>query len=258
MEARSLLLDFAFIPNIGKQLAKLADELAMEENWDYSGQPDIKKYPILFNYLSYTFERLLEENQIAMDDEYACFNTGLATENQEQIFMFFKKNNRPNLQTWLFMDFLKESHRLLSRFDPLPEVAHYFNDPSELLFDTRLNVRVDIDHIIDDNIDRFPSPYNDPAHHQELRLMIDGAVADAKKRIRRNYKAAIPQFYKNRIQLLLPLCILDKKRADLALVVYRENNIYVGMTVLTLDMAYNNARRIARPDTEWLDPIKIL
>ena len=32
------------------------------------------------------------------------------------------------------------------------------------------------------------------------------------------------------------------------------SNVYVATTVLSLDWAYSNARLIARPDTEWLDP----
>jgi hypothetical protein len=43
-------------------------------------------------------------------------------------------------------------------------------------------------------------------------------------------------------------------RADLALVIHRDGNVYTGETVLTIDQAYNNARLLAKPDTEWLEP----
>ena len=42
--------------------------------------------------------------------------------------------------------------------------------------------------------------------------------------------------------------------ADLALVVERHSTFYRAATCLTLDMAYNNARQIARPDRDWLQP----
>ncbi len=87
-----------------------------------------------------------------------------------------------------------------------------------------------------------------------IRSALDGAISAAKRRVRRNYKTAIPQFHRGRLQLLLPLCLIRPDRADLALVVARENRVYRASTVLTLDMAYNNARLVARPDTEWLDP----
>lgn len=74
------------------------------------------------------------------------------------------------------------------------------------------------------------------------------------KRVRRNYKTAIPHFYDGKIQFLLPLCLLTKKDADLALVVNKEEQVYKAHTVLTLDQAYNNARLLAKPDREWLNP----
>ena len=41
---------------------------------------------------------------------------------------------------------------------------------------------------------------------------------------------------------------------DLALVVTKNSsgNFYQGHTCLTLEMAYNNARLIAKPDSNWL------
>ena len=43
-------------------------------------------------------------------------------------------------------------------------------------------------------------------------------------------------------------------QVDLALTVSREGDVYLASTVLTLDMAYNNARLVARPDSDWLTP----
>lgn len=51
-------------------------------------------------------------------------------------------------------------------------------------------------------------------------------------------------------------------KADLALAVYKIkgkqpdglDSFYSGRTCLTLDMAINNARLIAKPDEEWLKP----
>ena len=84
----------------------------------------------------------------------------------------------------------------------------------------------------------------------EVQRALDLAV----KRARRNYKTAIPHFYDNKIQFLLPLCITNKIEADVALVVNRDENSYVAHTVLTLDQAFNNARLLAKPDREWLTP----
>ena len=82
----------------------------------------------------------------------------------------------------------------------------------------------------------------------------DKAINHAIMRVERNYKTGIPMYNRGRIQLLLPLFLLNRDPANLALVVSRSGEVYDGSTVLTLDMAYNNARLITRPDKEWLNP----
>jgi hypothetical protein len=87
-----------------------------------------------------------------------------------------------------------------------------------------------------------------------LQTVLNGAMNNAKERMKRSYKTAIPQYYRGQVQLLLPLCLSNAQRADLALVVERHSTFYRAATCLTLDMAYNNARQIARPDRDWLQP----
>ena len=89
----------------------------------------------------------------------------------------------------------------------------------------------------------------------QLRIFLDGAIRSAQERVRRNYKAAIPQYYRGRLQLLLPICLSNPRQADLALVVERHgSSFYRSATCLTLDQAFNNARLIAKPDQDWLQP----
>ena len=133
------------------------------------------------------------------------------------------------------------------KFERLPECANYFDNASDLIYDTKLELRSNVNHIIEDNIDRFPSSFQEMDRYQ-LGILLEGTINDAKRRIRRNYKTAVPQYYKGKLQLLLPLCLTSKASADLALVVEKENNIYRASTCLTLDMAINNARLIAKPD----------
>ena len=66
-------------------------------------------------------------------------------------------------------------------------------------------------------------------------------------------QTAIPQFFNGSVQLLLPLCLNDPQRADLALVVDIQREFYRATTCLTLDMAYSNAL-LAKPDRDWLQP----
>jgi Domain of unknown function (DUF3825) len=139
------------------------------------------------------------------------------------------------------------------KFPKLPESANYFENPSDLIYDARIDLRVNIDHIIEDNMDRFPQKMVDMGSYQ-LGLLLAGTIEDSKERVKRNYKTAVPQYFKGKIQLLLPLCLHTKSKADLALAVGKENDVYRASTCLTLDMAINNARLIAKPDDEWLKP----
>ena len=151
------------------------------------------------------------------------------------------------------MKFARKGERELNRFSSLPEMPHYFDDPSVLVFDTRKELRINVEHVVADNIDRFP-PELQSMNPYGLQNIVKGAIDSAIERVKRNYKTAIPQYYQGSIQLLLPLSLTDPSKADLALVVERFSNFYRASTCLTLDMAYNNARQLARPDRDWLAP----
>ena len=86
-------------------------------------------------------------------------------------------------------------------------------------------------------------PHDDPIDNR--------SVVEAARRAAANYTLAVPQFYGGRIQLLLPLCLTGDK-PELALTIQREDGFYAARTCLTLDMAYNNARLICRPETSWI------
>lgn len=250
------LFEFAQV-SIDARLQELA-QLAQPENWNYRKAASLRDLPILYNYIHHTFSRILEEGKVAFSAarDRACFNTGLITPNYEEIFAFFvpHRNPQPNGPEWYLQKFCRESDRDLLPIGALPIIAHYFDDPAELLYDTRKPIRKNIDHIIDDNRERFPEPFRAMPDNFQPRIALEGAIDHAIKRVQRNYKTAVPQFYLGRIQLLLPLCMTNHSTTDLALVVYREHDVYLASTCLTLDMAYNNARLLAKPDTEWLEP----
>ncbi|HEY6169014.1 MAG TPA: DUF3825 domain-containing protein [Verrucomicrobiae bacterium] len=251
----SPLFEFAWFPGYDAKIDYLAS-LAQPENWNYRHATSTHPNAFLSSYLHYTFGRIQEQNKIAISptNSKACFNTGLVTANQEEIFAAFVPHQSQDAQPWFFGGFFRESDRELLDFGQLPQLATYVTDPADLLYDTRLPLRKNVDHIIDDNKERFPEPFRSMQDNYQLRIALDGAIAHSVRRIERNYRTAVPQFYQGRIQLLLPLCMTNRTTADLALVVYRQNDVYLASTCLTLDMAYNNARLLARPDSDWLDP----
>ncbi len=265
LDTRNGLEKFAYLGNWEKAIDDLAI-LAQPEEWDYLDEKTGKK-PVLDSYIHQTFIQLKKEGKIEIAEQngvrqYAAFNTGLVTTKQEEIFAYFEVNRPPsptysylNLdsQPWKFIKFERESDRIMTHFKERPKLAHYFSDPIDLLYDVNRRLIPDFEHIVDDREDRFPESFktlSDDQIMERLRSAIDSAL----KRVRRNYKTAIPQFYNGGIQLLLPLCLEQPEKADLALVVARENEIYRANTILPLDWAYNNARLLAKPDREWLNP----
>jgi hypothetical protein len=259
MEAKNNyeLFEFAYFTKYHQNIEDLAN-IADKEEWDF-GNPVQKRYSILKSYLEYTFRRLKLEKKIAYTDDkkHACFNTGLVTKNLEEIFAFFEINKNTNKQPYFFRAFHKKSHNeLLIRFgENLPDTANYFENPADLIFNPRCELVPDLDHIIQDNRHRFPN-FLKYQPESELRMRLQGAIDEIKKRVRTNYKLAIPQYHNNRIQLLLPLYLTPgSSTPDLALAVYRINEkTYAARTCLTIEMAYNNARLIVKPQSDWLKP----
>jgi len=258
---KSQLFEFAYFPTYDASIKFLAETLSDKEEWDFSDSSE-KKYTILRNYLEHTFRKLQQEKKISYtnDNKYACFNTGLVTDNWEEIYAFFEKYNNIHggfTTPFCFKSFVKKSdNQFLVNFSKnIPEQADYFDKPELLIFNPRCELIPDIDHIISDNNERFPSHLRG-ADDAELRRQLMGAIDDVKKRVKTNYKIAIPQYYDGKIQLLLPLCLTaGSPNADLALVIHKINeSTYSARTCLTLKMAYNNARLIVKPQSNWLKP----
>jgi hypothetical protein len=239
--------------------------LAQNEDWTYRNTASDYPLPILRNYILYTFRRAHFQHKVSVletsDSRFGCFNTGLLTPHYERIFGYFVAQTRQDFhQPWFLEGFYRESDHRLMKFERLPERASYFDEPSDLLYDHRLDLRIQYEHIVNDRIERFPLALQTDERRRTEALR--QAVQHASFRIEQNYKTAVPQFYwprdsgeAGKLQLLLPLCLEDVGRADLALSVDRVGAVYRAATVLTLDMAYNNARLIARPDREWLEPV---
>ena len=256
------LYQFAWFHDREDRLQDLA-QMAEPEEWSYQNSPNEHSHPVLFNYLAHTYGRLVEESKIGLSEngQFSCLNTGLVTPNQEPIFASFEVNRREDAQPWYFQGWFPRGNQALSRFSQLPDRARYFDDPSCLVFDERIDFRLNVEHIVNETPrERFPDPYSEMEAYA-LQTILRGAVENAKARVAMNYKTAIPQYYRGRVQLLLPLCLESPQRADLAMVVERHSSadghsaaFYRASTCLTLDMAYNNARLLAKPDRDWLQP----
>lgn len=244
------LFEFAYCYRYDNKIQNLA--CLCPEKWSFGTN---NNNAILKNYIDHTFMKLQEEGNVIENDEYALFNTGLFTQYYEPIYGYFTKNNNEGRQKWFLDSFCSAYTISMMGINERPKRANYFTNPADLVFDTNCEIIPQYQHIFGGvaNVERLPESIKT---NPNKTAIFDGAIKRAKNMIDANYKTAIPQYYNGHIQLLIPICLISEGIPDLALVVSKNEvgNQYLGHTCLTLDMAYNNARLIARPDSEWLKP----
>lgn len=223
------------------------------EKWSFGSNND---YSILKSYVIHTFDKVYDEGKITeAGSNYSVFNTGLFTQHYEGIYAYFCQNVAGEKSKWKLSGFYTEYQLSSLGVCNYPKRANYFADPAELIFDINCPIYLQYTHILnnEENRNRIPeSLRNDP----NIQSLFDGAVRRAQSMIQANYKTAVPQYHKGNIQLLIPIFLISPLVPDLALVLSKNNEgtAYMGHTCLTIEMAYNNARLIARPDSVWLRP----
>lgn len=291
------IFDFAKVADWDSRLSNLAG-LAEGERWTYVSVPDRLPLPVLDGYIRYTFLRVHEQGRVAEADRHACFNTGLLTPSQEEIFGVFRRSDlydqtqplSAQNKKWFLTSWARAGDRVLTEFSELPGLATYWTDPAELIFDPSLQVQLNLDHIVRENLNRFPielgghldvngvpkdvtvSPdfeqeaaegNEDPDAPGDFRVdsrpiplptrnALEGAMKHSIRLAHRSYRIAVPQLHHGHIQLLLPLYLRDSDKPDLALTLERHGGWYRAATVLYPDWAYRHARLLARPNSEWL------
>lgn len=137
-------------------------EIALDEEWDYDDSTSDSPYPILGQYLKWTFVKLKRENKILYANDYAAFNTGLVDKYYKPIFALFDKNKNKGKQPWHFIDFCVAgsssyaSRKLSDNFSVLPKRAVYIRKYDDVMYDCGLPVDCNWEHILEDHIERIP------------------------------------------------------------------------------------------------------
>ncbi len=243
-------------------LLKMIADYAQPEIWTYGQYKNSDPYKMLRNYFEHTYDRIAEENKFvySKDKRFKCMNTGLLTPFNQEIYAVFIRSSLPDGLPWKFTRVNKDTDRFITeQFDEKPDMADYFTNISDLIYDKNLSIKLNIDHIVNDNYSRFISAgYLD----QDL---INALLISAKevliKKLRRNYKIALPFYYHNtttderKVQLLVPV-YFPNSPVKLALVLDKRvdaggKEYYEAITVLPVEWAYMNSRLIVRPDDEW-------
>ena len=213
------LTDWANISNA--RYAVLA-ELALEERWYYGDSEDLSdaknKYPILKNYLIYTFMRLCHEGKvnIAVDpqtgEEYAAFNTGLVDHKYEYIYAIFKQESKYSQTYYWYLHAFAvagedEGKALVRLFNPLPAKANYFGDRIEsMLYDTSTgSLSCDYTHILVERAERFPPEFfedNCPESFTTIDGLRINEVADQDSDTQHKYFSALSEKIANDSRIL--------------------------------------------------------
>jgi len=249
-----------------------------------------KKFPVLANYLNHTVAKLQSEgNVIRQGNKYLAFNTGLVDKQYRALHCVLEEKEK--YHKFLGFGYSGETgvgKILTSNFKEDPKKANYFESPEDLIYrydeqHKAKEVFANYDHIIRERIDRIPLHFweetfpgrediirmvrmksfdelsklveHDSKIQRDIQKELENAVKLALKKIEWNFKTAIPMWFttEDKLSLLLPLALCDGENVDLALVVdYTEAERYQGHTIIPLEWAYNNARLITRPDSEWL------
>ncbi len=239
-----------------EKIKKLA-EIAETEKWTLDGFEN----HILYHYILDTFDRCYSQNKIIEStvEVAAIFNTGLLSKNGQDIYGFFIENNNQqaydNAQKWYFVGFLKCTDRkIMDIFDKDAPLAKYYDNYNELFYDPSCEIITNVDHIIDDNWERVKGIIKQEISKTLMKILLTGALCDTRKRIERNMRLVVPQFYNEKIMYLLPLSIeFDENNiVTFALAVEKFNSKYRANTIFTLNMAYGKARLLMKPESNWL------
>ncbi len=230
---------------------------AEPEKWDQTDLHSKYKNSTLFYYIIHTFDRVFEQGKIYVDEseENAFFNTGLMDVQGNEFLGQFEKNNLydgdiEKYNYWHFKGFVKSNQREFIKIcNEKPNIATYYTNYNEVYFDPSLPIELNFNHFYDDNLERLPEELS-ILDRETARMVFTGFLEFTKKKIKRNDRIAVPQFYNGKIMFLIPVVLFKKKTMVIAL--EKINNVYVANTVLTMGMAYNCARLLNKPESNWL------
>ena len=140
---------------------------------------------------------------------------------------------------------------LVRYVSPLPEKPLYQMPLQGIHYFSDWPIRVNVEHILGDpaNMERLPAEIR---NNRNLPLLLETAVELARRQATITPGIVVPQVYQQRVQFLLPLCLQNMEQPDLAMTLRPMDGYYMGYTCLTLQMAYANARLLARPTAPWL------
>lgn len=259
------LFNFAYVPDWYGQLEELKD-MALPESWQFKKNVyDTKNTdtPILERYIHIVFRKqsidynTAENQEMAstyfhIENECACFHTGLYTKQYKGIYAYFSRNKKQeSMREWYLQGFCDELSPKLKYIEPLPKKPNYQMFRLGVNFNPEWSIRVNVEHILGDaeNLERIPLKIRKA---KNLPLLLETGVELARRKAIIEPGIIVPQGYQGKIQFLMPIYLTNMKKPDLAMTLSVMDGYYVGNTCLTLEMAYLNARTFSKPVAPWL------
>lgn len=259
------LFEFAYVPDWYGHLAEL-ERLALPESWKFrkpSRETKNTDTPILERYIHTIFRKQVidfnsesdprkADSIFHLENECVCFHTGLYTPQYKGIYGYFERNNfSDSLRDWYFRGFCDELSPKLRYIEPLSQKPVYHMAQSGINFNPEWSIRVNVNHILGDeeNLERIPAKIRKV---KNLLLLFETAVELGRRKAVIEPGLVVPQGYQGRAQYLLPVYLMNMQKPDLAMTLTVMDGYYLGNTCLTLEMAYLNARVVARPMAPWL------
>uniref|UniRef100_A0A0G4F1R0 DUF3825 domain-containing protein n=1 Tax=Chromera velia CCMP2878 TaxID=1169474 RepID=A0A0G4F1R0_9ALVE len=214
------------------------------------------------------------------------FNTGLCTNSWQDIFGLVERTSvEPPVFDVLAFHTEPEvaTDPRCTKFPRLPTRLQYHSDFRELIFDPRIQeVLCPTEQILTDKNAHGRLAAACPSLAKAfLRHCFESAVQAAIKRARWSPRSVCPHFAAasndqsvtpGSVQFLLPVCMSDEDPSpSFALSLQRQwkdehqtrtswepqDSKYVVTTILTLEMAYLNARLLGHPESSWLRPVPV-
>lgn len=262
-DTRSPLFQVATMDNWTSILSTLAD-IAEPEAWD--DPLEDKPLTILENYLLETFRILYREGGTYRmirhrKPDLLIWNTGLLTPNGEEILARMDhlttppgKNGYLTSPGWRLVGFFPESDRRIPDLTQKPPLALHFVPYGRLLPDPTLSLLPDLDHLMKRN-HRLPGFWTLLPKEEKLQRL-RGVFHRLELMLRRNPRLAVPQWYEESIQYLLPLDLGDGRGPIGAFVLNDLDGKLRVQTILQLEWAYQNARLLGPLQHTWLSEWK--
>lgn len=271
-EDSDILEDFAYINIFEDEIWTHLASLAEKEDWSGGEGEKSSPYYNLIGYIYGTYSKVAREGKVLAslfpghpENDWCAFNTGLFTAKGTAIHGLLEPNPGARKdyrrRKWKLREFCEEYDLAwCGGFDPVPERANYFEHPEEFFFNPSLVPAINAEHILEEShLERLPESWKGLTE-EEQAAQLKAAVERTLRALQGDYRLAIPQWYLGQfINLLGPVYFGSFRRGrkpDAALVISKNpyGNMYQLRTVLTLPMAYKNARLIGRLDGTWLDP----